>query len=265
VDQFYCEQKLNLSLEHPEVNISSIKLDDGIESHKILEDEVEPLSPEEIQNLIEKKEEFMLSEKSFIADFKGITIGGKPDIIMSKGKNADLLIEFKFSPKQRPFNTHHSQCHVYGYLLNKNGFETKNLQYSLVFFSEPLNLGDERNFLEFLDSDGMLSIISKELNKAKTKKPQKGKKYIGPIKMDFCKSYIYPFRMDEAIRILDWASEYWHKKRDPMPTQNKNKCRICGFNAIDFCNNALVDPLDTMIVEKEKINGQIEYNVIIPK
>jgi hypothetical protein len=247
------------------VNISSIKLDDGIESHKILEDEVEPLLPEEIDKLVKGKEEFILSERSFIADYERIKIGGKPDAIIFKGKSAELLMEFKFSSKQRPFNTHHSQCHIYGYLMNKNGFETKNLQYALIFFKEPLDLGDEKNFLEFLDSEGILSEVSIELKRVKNNKPRKGKRYIGPIKMDLCKCYIYPFRMDEAMRILSWASEYWFKKREPMPTQNQKKCRICGFNAIGFCNNALVEPLDTMIVEKEKIDGQIKYNVIIPK
>ena len=42
--------------------------------------------------------------------------------------------------------------------------------------------------------------------------------------------YVHKFDQKEAELNLNWAINFWKKKREAVPTRNPNKCRSCEYN-----------------------------------
>src|SRR5262249_1340753 len=124
-DQFYCEYKVHLKRLHPEVRIELPSLELGEASHTALVSQAEPVTPTEIEQSIRVGKKLAICEWVLEGHFHGVRIRGRPDLFAFEGKNALLLLDFKFSAAKEPFRDHEVQAETYALLTQSMEFSTE--------------------------------------------------------------------------------------------------------------------------------------------
>ena len=206
IQQLYCEKQLELELIHGErINLAKKR---GKEGH---EADLEFLIPVKIEKTWDeatrqnKRKPYEIRELHLLAKYQGFFIEGVADEVSFLRGKVLKLSEFKFRKNKKIFNTDKIQGFLYGFLLNQMGFDTSDLIIKIVCFDS----GDREYALLLKDvSDNMLDPISRNYN----------------------------FNLDESLKDLDWALNFWKGERKAIPTKNPKKCKKCQF--MDKCSSS---------------------------
>jgi len=57
------------------------------------------------------------------------------------------------------------------------------------------------------------------------------------------KVYVADFRINRARKELEWALDFWRKKREAIPTKKAGKCATCEFKKL--CPASLSEKLNS--------------------
>lgn len=281
--QVYCEKKIDLEFRFPNVEITSAAIDSGSAGHDALEEGAEPISRDELQEMIAAKERIPLLGMALEARFRGISIRGIIDFAELEGNRAGLLLEFKFSRWRRFFADYLIQLDAYGYLLGENGFDTSSLSLALVVL--PRNAVPKSRHKGAVSQGAELAAIYlavRELNRHLRGRSARQRLVSIPLprgpytsalglasleglsaQTDDFAAYLVPYSRARAEAGLAWAVDYWTARREAVPTDNPNKCRACEYNACRLCPFALVEPGPRIHVHTSRNGDDILYRVRI--
>lgn len=228
--QRYCEKKVDLTMQYPEVEPISPEMERGTEGHAKLEEGALPITREEMEASLRRGERLILFEFPMEGVWEGIPIWGRPDLVQLEGSVATLLVEFKFSRRSNLFPSQQTQANLYGWLLQQNRFEVSALLCAVAIL--PATLPP----LKCLPTD-----LTKQIIDATEKLRTKVFRSAVPIlrQEPSFTLHLFPFRPALAERDLKWSVSYWQGKREPELSGSINKCRICRFNAEALCDQAL--------------------------
>jgi hypothetical protein len=225
--QFYCEKAVDLRYRYPGLDLELPAADFGTIGHDIIAQEAERISNEELKERIEAGKATVLKEWPFESTYRKVQIKGVPDHVEIKGRDAGLLVEFKFSKKKHMFKSYRVQLNTYAFLLHKNRFDVANLICGAVVFPlSELDLGTDHKVI--------IQRMKKSLAELRTRKTDRIYfEYLDA----FC--YLYPFSLAEAKGDINWALEYWLKERNPKGTSKAYKCRACPYSLEGLCKVAI--------------------------
>lgn len=226
--QWYCEKAVDLSYRYRDIEISSSEIDFGTAGHEEAASGAKIIPEVEIRKRIKSGKPITLVETPFSGVYKGVAIKGYPDYVVIKQGEAILLLDYKYSKHRRVFASRRIQVDTYGYLLNKNRLDTKNLICGIVVISPEFSVIDRTDLIAF----EMKKIASEMRRKKWERVDLQGDPDIY--------GELYTFSLSMAKRNLGWAMDYWTNKRRPKPTTKAYKCKTCTFNAAGLCKEALV-------------------------
>ena len=217
--QFYCEAKVEQQYARGEVP-SEVK-DVGTDLHE----EILEMRPVKREVLIEHIERAHNLAASFplSGEVGDLRIIGVPDAVIFEKSKPQWLIELKTTRGDytRLWSDQLVQVRIYGLLLDKMGFDCSGLKLALVRMQQNGIPKEEHKKV-------MLTLIRLALIKGETKKLEQ----IYPLKF-----FVKPHDPSEAEGSVRWAQDYWLQKREPIPTKNQFKCKVCEYN--DQCPYSL--------------------------
>ncbi len=212
-EQFYCEEKLDLEYAIGKVETEVMR--EGTQLHEKITEDYLKVSYKEVWENIITCPNYGIAEMSFFAEYKEILVG-KPDFVMFENGDPLLLFEYKFSKYKQPFPSYEVQGKTYGFILNQLGFNTDSLYYAIVIASRTIN----REQLKKMD------VPNRVLQDFRNKKLNKCNEVV--LNYGETSAFLRKFQLEDAQRDVDNALEYWRCKRDPLKTDNKNKCNNCA-------------------------------------
>lgn len=228
--QRYCEKKVDLAMQFPEVEPTSPAMERGTEGHARLEEGAAPITREEIEASLHRGERLTLFEFPMEGVWEEIPIWGRPDLIWLEGRAAQILVEFKFSRHSNLFPSQQTQANLYGWLLQQNQFDISSLLCAVAIF--PATLPQT--------TPPPTDLIEEILGATERLRVRTFRSAVPILRRERSFTlHLFPFRPEIAERDLRWAIDYWRGKRDPEPSSSINKCRICRFNAEALCDQAL--------------------------
>ncbi|MBI4524054.1 MAG: PD-(D/E)XK nuclease family protein [Deltaproteobacteria bacterium] len=252
--QWYCEKKTDLSIQHPEVKIQSIDLESGTKGHEELSRDAVPITSKEFEQVLRQKRRVSLQESRFEATFDGIHIVGVPDLVEFRGWQCLLVVEFKFSRRPNPFPDRYIQAQLYGWLLQRNGYDVTGLVCAVCVVPHVSATNSRTSKLEMITELGCLEEVKAKWIRARKKMKQHAMTKREPLTMedDTRALHFYRYQESAAEKALRWSLKYWLGNRDPIPTRNPAKCRKCPFNAAAACSSALVAPDTSFRIQRRK-------------
>ena len=248
-EQFYCEYKVHLKRLHPSVRIELPALEHGEKGHEILSGAAAPIAPAEVEQAIDAGKALAMCEWNMEGQFQDVLIRGRPDFFAFEGKNAILLLDFKFSRAKTPFRNHTVQAEVYGLLAQSMGFSTEQLCLGIVLLSpaEPANAlqlapsAKDALLSTFHDGgtlDEIYALCKQEAKRLVTSGIEDKK-----IESRSWTAHLFRYDQRRIERDLGWALQYWLSQREPIPEKNyPKKCMACPLNQMRLCDKALQEP-----------------------
>src|SRR5262249_18103250 len=219
------------------MELASLEL--GEASHTALVSQAEPVTPTEIEQSIRVGKKLAICEWVLEGHFHGVRIRGRPDLFAFEGKNALLLLDFKFSAAKEPFRDHEVQAETYALLTQSMEFSTEQLCFGIVLFL-PAGLGSSLRdaaltktvMLRSFNADGTLHKIAEQCKQARKALLTGGTKKT-TIAADRWKAFLFRYDPSKAARDLTWALGYWLQEREPVPVKRwPRKCFACPLNAV---------------------------------
>ena len=208
--QYFCEKKVEMQYLHGKVETEA-KLQ-GTEGHeKLLEGSAEVGREALFRQIFGKKPVFAL-EMLLLGRHGKIVLGGKPDSVLFNRGVPLLIFEYKFSRRSITYPSYHVQARTYGLLLEKMGFDTSRLFYAIVV-ADPSARSDgtlKERVIQAIKEHGYKEAI---------------------IPMGTANVYLHKYERASAEKNVDWALEFWEKKRSAVATVNFGKCRSCEYYA----------------------------------
>lgn len=220
--QFYCEKKVHLERELGGVETETMRR--GTETHEKAAEDAEPVDTDEMWNAIERGERQTVIETMFPGEIDEFAIFGIPDAIVFDEGVPQLIFDRKTtSLPGRLFKNQRVQVWLYGYMMESLGFETDDLQLTILAHEQALDpeLGKQLQ-KQILQTD------SNDRAVGETELLEE------PTALVHC----FDYATEDHIDDLRWALEYWRGERDPVPTEKAAKCRSCPFN--EECSDSLV-------------------------
>jgi hypothetical protein len=208
-EQYFCEKKVEMQFIHGEIETERKTL--GIEAHKNLLKDVIKTSREKLWQDIYEKDMVIALEIPLLADYNDLILAGSPDAVLFQHGVPLVIFEYKFSKMFRPFINHHVQARTYGILLTKMGFNTSKLFYAIVI-ADP-KAKEDTNLKEKVVHSVFVNGLKKTI-----------------LYINNARIYVNKFNRKEAEQNLNWAIDFWKKKREAIPTNNPNKCKSCEYN-----------------------------------
>ncbi len=206
--QYFCEKKIEMQYLHGKVETEAKLL--GTEGHeKLLEGSTEVQREELFRQIFGKKPVFAL-EMLLLGRHGKVVLCGKPDAVLFNKGVPLLIFEYKFSRRPITYPSYHVQARTYGLLLEKMGFDTSQLFYVIVV-ADPSARSDEtlkERVTSAIEDHGYKEAI---------------------IPLGNANVYLHKYEQASAEKNVDWALEFWMKKRGAVATANFGKCRTCEY------------------------------------
>ena len=221
-EQEYCEQKVEMSLTHEEIQTES-KL-----AGERLHEELLPMEKTTLDALIED----ILTKRTYTASFhlaakyNGYLLAGIPDAVIFRLGKPAFVIELK-TTRRNPtilWPGQRVQVTTYGMLLELMGFDCSDLELS-VFTLKRTKEPTEDQKKQFLGKAVWVLI------------GEKTKELVSSLKGALA-IHTFHYNPKEARNNIEASVGGWLKQREPVPTRNPRKCKPCEFN--DICRFSLV-------------------------
>ncbi len=255
-EQLYCEQKVDLALDFPDVEPTTPALAAGAAGHQALAAPAEPIGPAELEAVVEAGEAVRLHEYGFRGSVGTVPLVGRPDAVFLRGRVADLVLEFKFSAWRRPFPSHRLQLLAYGYLLGQNGYDVSRLVCGVLMLPPGARGGRDGPVLceaTYASCAALAAALAVELERRPRPRgrlpglpaealdrpagdsPRRHTGFTAPQPVGGGTLSLFPYDAAEAERRLAWAVGYWEGRRPPQLADNPSKCRRCAFLEAQLC------------------------------
>ena len=206
--QFYCEKKVEMQYVYGKVETESKNL--GTEAHATLAQGSGKVNREKLWEKIYSGKPVFALEMFLLSKYGDAFLAGKPDSVLFRSGYPLMLFEYKFSQSSIAFPSYHVQAQTYCVLLGKMGFDVSRLFYAIVV-ADPKTKG------------------SGEFRKDVKRKVIANRSKIATHSIEGAKIYLNKFNSSCAEMDLNWAFEFWSKKREAKPTSNPNKCERCEY------------------------------------
>ncbi len=237
-EQLYCEQKVDLALDFPDVERVTPELAAGAAGHEALAAPAEPLAPAELKALVEAGATVRLHEYGFRGSVGAVPVVGRPDAVFLRGRTADLVLEFKFSAWRRPFPSHRLQLLAYGYLLGQNGYDVSRLVCGVLMLPPAARPADREAAVlseaAYASCAALAAAFAVELSRQGSARGRAAV-FTVPEPIEGGALSLFAYDAGEAERRLAWAVDYWAGRRPPGLADNPNKCRRCAFLEAQLC------------------------------
>ena len=241
--QWYCELKVDLEFRHAGIAPVTPEMEEGTAGHRALSAGAVPMTREELDDRILAGREVDLQESPFAAAIQEATVVGIPDLIRLRGRDARLILEFKFSRHDELFMDRVVQAEAYALLLRQSGFATDGAV-CVVAILPPTAAGTTGGSrIDDLRRGGVLEKIldrSEEMAERLTRSSQS--RFSLHSAEDSGMLHAFRFDPRAAQSRLGWALDYWKQRREAVATRSASKCRVCPFNAARLCPRARVAP-----------------------
>jgi CRISPR/Cas system-associated exonuclease Cas4 (RecB family) len=214
--QYYCEKKVEMEYLYGEIETEAKTI--GSEAHERLIEEAVEIKREALWKKIYGKEPVLAVEMFILGKYQDVFLTGQPDAVMFYKGRPIVIFEFKFSKSGIAYPSHHVQAQTYGLILKSMGFNTSRTFYAIVV-ADPATRGNPE-----LQTKAIDAIFKKGFKESILS--------IDDAIIHFCK-----FHSSEAREDLQWAIEFWKRKRDATPTTNPNKCVKCEYQT--QCQNVI--------------------------
>ena len=245
--QWYCELKVDLKYRHPEISVVSPAMARGTAGHGALAADAVPMTPEELEVRVRLGEDVFLQESRFTAPIHEATVVGVPDLIHLQGRDARLVLEFKFSKRDDLFIDRFIQAQTYGLLLEGSGYGMEQTVCVIGVLPSRDQLRQERTLDQVLERCA-------ELCERIARSPR----HVFSLCSRGESGTLHAFRFDSrtAKNHLRWALDYWKERREAVATRHASKCRVCPFNAARVCSKARAAPDDRFRVLPAILDGR---------
>ena len=208
--QFYCEKKVDLTKKYGDVPTPEKKK--GSETHEKAAEDAEELTREELWDAIESGDPTVILETFFTVKVGEFLFVGIPDAILFDDSQPRLLFDRKTTARpNRLYDNQRIQVWLYGYLLDRLGFDTDRLQ--IVILSH----------IRELDPETAKDLQQKAF--ASYSELGNGEHELLPGAI----VHIFEYSPLDHFEELHWAMGYWREERDPIPTTIEAKCRSCEY------------------------------------
>lgn len=242
-NQFYCEMQVHLARSHS-LRTESAALAAGTAGHAALEADAEEISAAEIDRAIAAGEELELVEMPLSAEVNNVRIVGRADRVHLKGKQALLVLEFKFSARREIFPSHVVQVEAYGRMLEANGYGIDSLLHCVAVLPRGQKVSDA-----LAHEIAMAALETARLGLSAAD-PRSPRGYPDPlrglatrrIETEAYGLWVFRHSRPRTERNLGWALGYWSQSRPPVGTPSRGKCRACPFNAAGLCREPKAPP-----------------------
>jgi hypothetical protein len=256
--QWYCELKIDLKYRHPELSIVSPALERGTEGHGAFSADAVPMSREELEARVRGGEDVYLQESRFAAPIHDAPVVGVPDLVHLRGRDARLVLEFKFSRRDDLFIDRFIQAQTYGLLLEGNGYRMDEAVCVVGVLPSPASREADRSKMDYLRRDGVLAKILERSAGLRERLIRSPRALFSLRSTEEGSGTLHAFRYDPngARRHLRWALDYWLERREAVPTKHASKCRSCAFNAAGLCEKARSGPDPRLSVQPAILDGR---------
>lgn len=217
--QFYCEHTLTLREEYGDVETA--EKTKGTEIHeKAAEDAVE-VSDDELWEGLKSGVLQIIVESGFVGDPAEFYLGGKPDAIVFEHQKPQVVFDRKtVSRPDRVYENQRIQVWLYGFILDRLGFDTDSLQIGILSHTRDVDIERAKRLQQDVLTDyRSFGVGDHDLGE--------GVVY-----------HVFEYSPIDYLNELDWALGYWRNARPSEPTTNPAKCRSCEYR--DVCS---VSPL----------------------
>ncbi len=214
--QYFCEKKVERGYVLGEIETERKSL--GTEAHQKLLEGSEKVKREELWQKIFSEKPVLALETLLLARYKNVILAGRPDCILFHKGLPIMIFEYKFSERLKPFRDHHVQARTYGVLLNRMGFETERLSYTIATINP--RTGNKE------------TLRRKIVNTVVRNGPKEA-----ILRLEEARIYVNRFDLVEAEKDLDWALDFWTGRREAIPKGNPNKCKSCEYSS--KCKDAI--------------------------
>lgn len=258
-EQEYCEKRLDLWLDNPTTSrvslppgveedfkpetIEHIELQNdsanlGVDFHQRAEKAETDRTLPEAKPLLNKGASLTIAECSMQGEYKGLPIMGKADAVHFVGGQASSVIEYKVTKSRCLHPTHEVQLRLYGYLLEKEMFDVKNLILICVFV--PSN---KRDWIESLPPAGAKRLSQRVIKLSERFKeiwPER-KSWYPRLRLNRSVELtlgVFKYNPNKTRKELDFLIDYWLGRRRAIPTRNPNKCATCLYSSLKRCSDA---------------------------
>ena len=206
--QYFCEKKVEMQYLHGKKETEAKTF--GTEGHEKLLEGAAEVEQEEMVKKIFGKQPVVALEMMLLAKYKNALLCGRPDGILFHKGVPRVVFEYKFSQRRVAYPSYHVQARTYGLLLDNMGFDTSRLFYAVVVADASARSDDSlrEKVDEAVKENGFKDSVL-ELGNATV--------------------FFEKFNRADAEKAVDWALEFWLKKREAVPTDNMLKCRSCEY------------------------------------
>jgi len=252
----YCEKRIELWLENPGERISVPRELEGAgipqerialsgrTVHAALAAQAQPVEELttvalEMVSMRSAIVPVVLTELRLAATYKGLPIAGVPDDVIIQDSAVKAVLELKTTLRQVMPESDRGQLLVYGYLLEESSLIKNVLDVSHMLLVCGYGLGHDPRDLGKLTPDdiaGMLLAIAAQVRARPASTTWRTSCWLAGRKL---RLHVFPYQRAEAEAVLDHAAEYWLGKRRATPPDNPAKCRLCQYNRLGKCPDAL--------------------------
>jgi hypothetical protein len=213
-NQYYCEKQIELDNIHGKLENERMKA--GTKAHEKLLEGAIPTSKEVMIQTIFSPRFTPVPKIELLGKQNGVILIGVPDFVLFYNGLALLVVDWKFPQVRKKLMAYPSelfQARLYCYLLHKMGFRTEKLRYAVVVVrGGHLDRKEEKAILDAIGKNRNERFIDVSL----------GDKVVR-IQLEI-------FEKEKTELELNWALEYWQKKREAGHTDNPAICTKCEHN-----------------------------------
>lgn len=214
--QYFCERKVDLRCQYGEIQTEEKQL--GAEIHEAQLIDMEKISTKELIKAIEQERVLIVQELPLSAEINDFPVMGRVDTVVFFQGRPRIVAELKNTTNYpRVYRNHRVQARMYGLLLDAVGFHCSGLD--LLIASQHVKARQRNPPKGFYPKD-LDQIIINLLSFGEVTRIRRKENYY---------RCLFSFEREQALKELEWATEYWQGNRDPKPTRNTNKCKVCEY------------------------------------
>ncbi|HXW37949.1 MAG TPA: PD-(D/E)XK nuclease family protein, partial [Nitrososphaerales archaeon] len=212
--QFYCEVKVEHQFVHGDIPTEAKGV--GTELHE----QILFMEKVRVEDLIDHIAGLPRLTASFVLHGKvgAMEVVGIPDAIVFENSKPRWVVELKTTggDPSRLWKDQELQARIYGLLLENMGFDCSDLELAVVRWRQ-------KDAKEVKQKEEMLSMITRSLfdGTSRALEARLGTKF-----------FLFPHDKAQAEVAVRWAQDFWLGKREPVPTDNPGKCRVCEYNSL---------------------------------
>lgn len=258
-EQCYCEHRVHLWLKAPSSMVSVPRklegrsgpgavlrqaADAGLEFHRRAGDVSGQVVQSTLRKAVRSAPSVVLAESPLFAQFGDLPIAGIPDAVHFEQAVGRCVLDYKVTDSNQLQMGHRVQLLLYGWLLQESGLRLSDALLVSVLVP-PVSAAA---FDELEESDRLrLAVTLHQYARALVEEePDRVNWYVKrlPLSEDFwVRLRIFRYDRRHATRELKFFVPYWRGERTAIPTSNLRKCRVCLYNGLGTCKQALA-PFD---------------------